>query len=98
MCYFTERLHKAYSKWDRNRRKNIGWVAKKKKRKNPAITRISAMQENRKAISRNRYCMKSVPGKLREQNVPNVCPANLCLGKCSVFMKTALFLLSGLSM
>lgn len=28
-CYFTERLHKTCSKWDRNRRKNIGWVAKK---------------------------------------------------------------------
>lgn len=28
-CYFTERLHKTHSKLDRNRRKNIGWVAKK---------------------------------------------------------------------
>lgn len=42
--------------------------------------------------------MKSVPGKLREQNVPNDCPANLYLGKCFVLMQTALFLLAGLSM
>lgn len=97
---FTEKLHRAHSKWDRNRRKNMGWVGKKKKRvkRNPAITHISAMWESKKAINKNRYCIKSVPGKLREQNVPNDCPANLYWGKCSVLMQTALFLLAGLPM
>jgi len=42
--------------------------------------------------------MKSVPGKLKEQNVPNECPAKLYLGKCSVLLQTGLFLLDGLSM
>lgn len=42
--------------------------------------------------------MQSVPGKLREQNVLDYCPANLYLGKHSVLMQTALFLLAGLSM
>lgn len=58
------------------------------------MTSIMTMQENKKAVNKNRYQMKSVPGKQREQNVPNDCPANLYLGKCFLLMQTALFFVS----
>lgn len=77
---------------------NIVWVAKKKKKKSPPWHILVQCEKIKKVINKNRFWMKSVPGKLREQNVPNVRPANLYLGKCSLLMQTALFLLAGLSM